>query len=465
MKAKWIEPAKTATLLLLVTISFVLTGYLWFSSPAYEEKSLNGYVPPYLFSDQYNKRDVFRLTAPHQIILHRGGKAAWLLPEDPSYDKLIRLVREADLVNDTEIKPTPNDWKNLFLQATGIELLFSEDVSISYLDAFFKESLWQKPFLNRMTDISRIWVFTDPASGQSRIWFISDARQKIVQLDFQPKDGNLNSELASIPASSSPELVPIPLGGKAPWDPAAASGPFARIAWLPVAPVPMEELQFEIGQIKIKDMIEWLFKNPEIEPINVSGENFYMYNDQLLRYHPKSEFMVYSDLSSKSEPGSFTMRDELLNLNNFVQRHRGWSGNFLLDRVNKTDDGYQYIFRLFYKGIPVYWKNAKTIGTANQPDQIELEAGQNGASEYSRSMLYLSGNPKHVPSNPLPEKDKLLQLLSSKGISTDKVERIFPGYEASYTRSTTRSTREAVLKPAWVIVVHNQPPILLSTSP
>jgi regulatory protein YycH of two-component signal transduction system YycFG len=464
MKAKWIEPAKTATLILLVTVSFVLTGYLWFSSPAYEEMGFNPSTPPHLFSDQYdqyNNRDIFLMTAPHRIILHRNGKGTWLLPEDPSYVKLIRLVREADLSNDTPINPTPDVWKNLFLQSTGIELLFSEDVSISNLDAFFKESLWQKPYLSGMTDISRIWVFTDPANGQSRIWFISDARQKIVQLDFQPKDGNLNNTLASISAGSSPELVPVPLGGKAPGDPAAASEPFARIAWLPAAPVQKEEFRFKIGQINISDMIQLLFRNPDIEPIKVGKEYYYMYNDQLLRYHPGDEFMVYNDVSGKMGPGS-SMRNVLTNINHFVQQHRGWSGNFLLDRVNKTDDGYQYMFRLFYKGIPVYWKNATTIqlDQPDQPDQIELKASENGVSEYSRSMRYLSGDPK--PSSvKLPGKDDLLKLLSSKGISTDKVERIFPGYEATYT---TRSAQEAILKPAWVIVVHNQPPILLSAS-
>jgi regulatory protein YycH of two-component signal transduction system YycFG len=76
MKGKWIEHVKTAILVTLVVISFVLTGSLWFSSAP--SNNFNpygaGFMPPYIFNEgNYNKKNVWQLAAPFQLFVHRSG--------------------------------------------------------------------------------------------------------------------------------------------------------------------------------------------------------------------------------------------------------------------------------------------------------------------------------------------------------------------------------------------------------
>lgn len=456
MKEKWIELIKSVVLVILVTLSFVLTGFLWYSSPSYEEKSAE-FVPPYVFNDErYNNKSIYQLVTPYQLILHHAGQTSWVLPENETYKELLESARDTSLSDVRPIQPTAEEWKKVYL-ATGMEFHFSRDPMISQLDTFFKETLYQQPHLKRLNKVSRVWFFSEPQTGQMMIWFISDQEKKVIQAKAEIK--NLAVQIAEASNESTLSLVPVPVNNQFPWDEENDRTPFTRLLYLPVNPLPINQVIYNTGNIKEEAMIQWLFRSGELDPIILDNrEHLYMFNDELLAYDKPGNYMVYTDTSSKAQMDLFTVTEEINQINNFVQFHRGWTGNYLLDDITQKDDSYLYQFRLFKQGYPIYWMD-KEEGI--YPDLIHLQTGSNGVSHYKRSMLYLSGDPAKISAKHLPGKEQLLQFLDKQKVDLATVERIYPGYQAK----VISKGKQVQLDPVWVVWIEKRETPLFITSP
>lgn len=452
MNEKWIEHIKSVTLVLLVILSFVLSGFLWYSAPTYKGKKPEYPLPPYPFDNgKYNQKSIYQLIAPSQMIVHHPTKTSWLLPENPTYDQLLATIRDAKFNHTQDIQPTPEEWQRVYQQSIGVEFLFTHDKSLSTLDPYFKESLRQQAVLNRLNHISRVYFFTDPQSQLLHVWFISDREQKIVQARVEHENLQLEELLMIASSESTIALSPIPVEGKAPWEPDQESTRFSKMIYLPEKSLPVNEAIYGAGMYKIEDMQQWLFRDPGLEPILLNNnESVYMYNDQWLTSYKKGNYMVYNDARSKSQLNAVPISDELIQINNFMQRHRGWSGNYLLDQITVDPEDYNlYTFRLFVQGYPTYWKS--TANTDIHLDQIHLRSGTNGVSKYSRSLYYLKGDPT-LTVRELPSKNELLLFLKENNIPLKTIERIFPGYQAHFIDKNN----QVKLEPVWVIYTDNQ---------
>ncbi|MBH8607712.1 YycH family regulatory protein [Thermoactinomyces sp. CICC 10521] len=445
MSEKWIEHAKTATLVTLVTISLVLTGFLWFSSPGYQTNPpFTKYDLTYIYSGtKYNDRAAHQLASPYQVIVHANNKISWLLPEGNTYARLTQLLQKASFDSFTTVAPTADMWKTLFTQAPGAELVFPRDISVQYADAFFDASLLQKYPLNGLDSISRIWFFYNPASKESFVWFISAQDQQIVQAKVDLGDKHLEDEIARSSMTKSPPLTAVFADGKAPWEQKNPSGhAFSRFFYLPTSSLPMNEWSFKLTLFDINEMKKWLIKDPSVEPfVTNKNEDLYMNNNEFLTYNKKGNFMSYSQTPDDTEPGTSNLYTDLAHINNFVQRHHGWTGNYLLDDVRSNDNN-QYSFRLLVKGYPVYWSANVPIN----PDQIQLQTNNNEVIKYYRS-VYILGSPDRQRTLSLPGKAELLQSLADKKISLSTVEQIYPGYQADGIAG-----KQAVLKPVWIVI-------------
>ncbi|MBA4494078.1 YycH family regulatory protein [Paenactinomyces guangxiensis] len=466
MKTKWFEHMKTAALVILVSISFVLTGLLWYSSPSYEEKKF-ARGPEYIFSEKFNKKAGHQLASPYQMIIHEPGKTTWTLPEDESYHNILKTVKETilDAGTVTSVSPKPEDWHKLFTRATGVELQFPRDVTVPELDAFFSsDALREYPQLPKK--ISRVWFFRDPGNGQDFIWFISDQKQQVIQVQPESQnDTGFTEAIAQADTQDQPALVPVPVNGKNPADPANSSQPFSRVLYLPAEPLQINQPVYALDNIDIENMKGWLFLDPDIEPIIYkNNEYLYTYDEQVLTYNKQGNFMIYkyNDTGNRDESETLTMTEELSQINDFVQRHRGWPGNYLLDKFDVEENNfpqYTYTFRLFKQGYPVYWGGKSGHVT---PDQIQLQSGgRNGASKYIRSMYYLSEDqPIESTVQHLPGKEQLLQILAQKKINLASIEHIFPGYHAQ--PQTIKGKKQVNLKPVWVVITQgSQTPTLI----
>lgn len=438
-----VEHIKTGLLVFLVLLSFIFSGYLWYSTPASETIRPDNDLPPYIFKNPaYSNRERHELIAPSQLVLHKNGAASILFAdESTSFKSVEHMMHQLNVPQVREIHPTNKDWQVLS-QATGIELLFLQDVSYELVEAFFEKSIPYQQSRQKVAPISRIWVFR--SGPKVKAWFISDKSQQIGEASLNLAGEQLEKYITIGNTTASQRVAPAALQGPLPWESNTAL--FSRIFYFPATPLRMKQLSFSVENINIDNMKQWLFRDPEIKPlIPNSDESFYMNNDQLLNHNTKFNYMTYSDSSSLQDDAVYSLPHQLDQVKTFMQRHQGWTGFYLLDEIQKEN---LYTFRLFKQGYPVFWLPTDTVHNIH-PDLIQLQAGNNEVSKYIRSMLYLAGKPIEGKTLSLPRKDSLMNTLSHRGIPLSFIARIFPGYVA--TEKTLGKKKQINLDPAWII--------------
>lgn len=456
MRRSQIEHIKTALLVVLVITSFVFSGYLWYSTPASEVLKPDNDVPPYIFkSPLYSNRARHELIAPFQIVIHQPNHTSMILPDESSdYKNMEKMAHQLEIDQFEEIRPTKQEWLTVS-RSVGIELLFLRDASYELIESFFGNAIPYQSNGRKITEISRIWIFHDTRTKNVRVWLLSEKTQKVAEGYSVMNDKQLEHSISTISLSHAKNVLPVTLEGSLPWDTNSTS--FSRVFYLPSSHFHMKSLSFQTENINIDNMKQWLFRDPEIKPlIPNADESFYMYNDQLLNFNNRFNYMTYNDSSNTQSGETRSLPNQLDQIKNFVQRHQGWTGFYLLEEVQK---GELYLFRLFKQGYPVYWKNTDAVHNIH-PDLIQLHTGDSGVSKYIRSMYYLSGKPTELETVSLPGKVEIIKALSRRGIPLNAVERVFPGYTAK--EQILNQKKQIQLNPVWVIYTTDGKKVFIS---
>jgi regulatory protein YycH of two-component signal transduction system YycFG len=200
--------------------------------------------------------------------------------------------------------------------------------------------------------------------------------------------------------------------------------------------------------ISIDSIKEWLFQGDEIEPIDLSkNESVFMDNNQILTFYKQQSYMVYVDNARTDGNSTEAVSTEIDMINSkFMSKHHGWTGNYILDEISKQDKSHLYTFRLINQSLPVYWEEDNK--KSPHPDTIQLQAGTsvNAISKYVRSLNYLAQSPKKQTPVKLLKKEEVLAELAKKHIPLTTIKRIYPIYQATYTKRG-----EAQLTPCWYV--------------
>lgn len=462
---KHLERMKSIVLTFLILLSFVLTGYLIFSTPSFEESSDRYLRPPYIGELKNNQQSVFQLAIPFQLIAHGQGKHALILPQDRRFDHLLDIIREAKLTNFTTIHPTHEQWKTVFQETAGVELNFLHDTSIGRLDSLFKRTVFRdQPLIKDQKQISRILFYIEPRTNKIWTWFISDQTQSVIQAHTDQIDANqLYSLINAATLTSKYALIPYPTNKKPPWEKENEKIPFSRMIYLPKEPFRVESLTYNLRQIDIEHMKQWLFTDPSVTPIQLNNnESLYMYNDphmyndQIITYNKQKNTMVYTNAPTASEKQTMLIREEIDEINQFIQRHRGWTNTYFLDQIETGDHANQYIFRLFVNGLPVYWKDSD-IG--NSPDTMQFQVVSGSINKYARSLYFLSNEMVKQSHIATSDQDQILSLMKQRGIHLNLVKRLYLSYQA-----IPQQGQKVLLTPCWVVETTNGKIHYLSTS-
>ncbi len=453
MKDKWLENVKTGVLVVLVLLSFVLTGSLWYMTPAYEEKQ-DLYRPLHYIGDlKYNQKQLYQLTSPPYLLMHQMGTHYWLKPGDQGYDESIEMLAKMEMSYYHELKTDANDWKYLFQQTNGIELSFLQDIQINTLATFLQMEEEDQESLKNLKVISRVWLFPDPQMKQVNVWFIDDSAARIIQATTNIPIFQFEQKFSQDPIPSTQKLEPIAINGKAPWDPANNNTPFSRILYLPTQSMPIQKFIYQPSNIAIDDMKQFLFSVDNITPTELNnGELVYAYDRRTLTYNKKDDYVVYIGPMPELADSEKNLKPSLEHLNKFLSDHRGWTGDYLLDDVYLNGNVYRYTFRLIKQGYPVFWK-----GPSEQPkqylDTIQFQT-EKAEKKYQRYMYFLPEEPANVTEEELLDRKGVLDYLSKAKISLEKIERIYPGYQANWI-TNSKKEKQIILEPVWVVKTLN----------
>lgn len=455
----WIEPCKTVCLILLVMLSFVLTGYLWYSAPSYEENREEDYIqPPAIGNEKDNNKTLPQLTSPLSMIAHRAGQHLLLSVDDRLYTQLSNHVQQMVLSQFQLFQPTPEEWNLAYLQSQSLELQFLQNRTVGQLDAFFQKTILRDQSLLNQRTISRILLFAEPKSNRVWIWFVDDQHQQVVRaLAENLSVSTFNQLLASVTPSTHIRLTPLPANEKPPWDKANKDLPFSRMLYLPAQEVQLPAFEYKLQMIDLHTMRLWLFKDPYVSPIQLNNdEQLFMYNgpdqsmDQILTYHKKYNSMTYTSSPLPSEEPKALTREEINQINQFIERHRGWTGNYLLDQLHTENNTTEYLFRRFLFGYPLYLKG-------EQPgvhlSTIQFQVTDNSVSKYARSLFHLQGKPQSQHKQTLPSAEVLLSELKKRGILLMQIQRIYPAYLGSLQKNGNNQL--AHLTPVWAVQTLN----------
>ncbi|MFC4077264.1 YycH family regulatory protein [Salinithrix halophila] len=433
-----IESIKSVLLTVLILTSFVQSGILLYSSPSYEERLDSTFTDPQkIGSQEFEKQGIHQLAAPGQILLHEDGehRQVSIGPENKDYRRLLEKLHLTRFKELQEVTPSAKDWDELLNEKRGVELRFNRNLPPDTMQAFFSSDLEK---LN-LDSISRVWFYDDPKSKQLFVRFISDETGETVQgkASLNAFDdwmglakGQDAARLAAILPAKAKE------GKKAP-DP----------LYLPEAPLPVKGYTYPLKEIRIDDLKQVLFQDPDLAKQILELDNSKIYTDsnRTLQHNTKADTIVYNRPDPATAKTS-TLAEQLDLINTFMNRHGGWTGNFLLDEVQEDPDQKTPFlrFRLYTRNLPIYWEG----GEKTSPATIRLAAVNKGVTSYERSLWYLAPQPvkERTVEKELPGKDDFLKELNRRGLSPEKdVQTVYPGYRA------VPGKKVVTLLPVWVI--------------
>lgn len=440
-----IEHMKSLALVFLVTASIIQTLLLWYSSPSYQDNRITAFEDiPQIGHKDFKKHEIHELAAPPEILVHSKGKHQRILPSE-AHQTLVEKLHHAQLENLNEITPSSARWERLINKESGLEFRFHHELPTGVIKGFFKG---KETIPEEIENINRIWVFGEGDQNRVTIWLISDRTQTVTQATALIQD--YKSLLNSAKQAGSMALLPFYKGEKPGLKKEdITEETIPRITYLPKKRLKVPHLTYKLEQIKVEHMKMILFRNPNyVKKTELSDQSFiYTELESLrnLRYDEKKKNMIYKNTGTESET-SLPHVKELNTINAFMDRHNGWTGNYLLQSVeqDKNNNLNNYRFQLYVEGMPVF-------GPDNLPgfDTIRLVASQR-VTEYERSLFFSPSRSEIKKPDYLPSAEEVFDSLKKQNLNLSDIQQIYPGYQAATEK------KQLKLKPVWVVIFDNE---------
>lgn len=433
-----LERAKSLVLVLLVGLSFFLTFQLWGNNPSFDPLTPANYEQPKNIGDAKEWKDLIK---PQKILFHDAENHHTMATSKMApYGFLWDAMQMWQFTNLREAKLETADWEKI-LASNGVEFIFPER-----LPSILLAKLLQVPdnLTDRISFIDRIWVYREEDRPDFTALFISGQERKVYASKLIDVSQDHYFDLPNLIALGSqlPEQAPV-----------LAMDNYFQIYYLPLERGSMMQWTYEAEAIDVQEMVDALFLDTSaIKEISErSGTRIFTDGTKSLQYNENTHDMrFYVPFYERSERED--QEEELLQTLDFMNNHRGWTGEYLFDHWQDELDHRQFRFREFMEGYPLYGETASgMIG------EIWLRYQSNQVSEYRRSLIRIKGAKRFYQISILSGQE-VLDYLKGKGIYLQNIKNIELGYQAIYDESS------AVIKliPAYIVHLHaTRDPIII----
>lgn len=406
------ERLKTAVLAVLVALSVALSGLLWNAPPPSLPIERETYAS---FASIGEARELFDVVTPVEVVFHHGdGTHTVAYPGTPVHGVIAARLREWSFQPLAREHYTRSVWEAYARRGRGIELVFGGEIPVALLEQIVADT---GELARILPTVRRIAVYRD-GEGVPRAYLVSEALGKAVadwptlttqQLDTYLKMGRILLRVEAVPIASVPGRDEL-----------------ARVLYVPAGPQRVRQIRYEYRAIPDFAFVQSLFVNPKLIRSGREADGRMVYTDghRTVQTAGKNHLLAYYD--GTVNPTAIRPSDGLSMAVQFVNRHGGWTGSFVLVRLTRGEDGRQQVrFREYLNGYPLVGPEGRDVG------RMELEVWGSGVRTYTRSTVRLERYVGHETLT-LPDAADVLRQLGAWNIPVRDIERLSLAYLCRY---------------------------------
>lgn len=416
MGLKYIEPIKTAVLILLILLSITLTFSIWTFRPNYQPIE----QAPAVEVSIAEKLKLSDVILPYKLISSSGDRMTGTTDRE-NIKTMVDFMSTWSFRNLQEADPevTIDEVDSIVNHPESMTLFFRSPIPFGVADNLFRFS---EPVTNEAS-FSRIVIETD--SDRGLVHFIGREGGR----RFTAQASEIDEE----------RLKSLTAGAEAFEPYAAVERDEALNLYVPAESKPVSNLAFvqqEVSPARFKDA---LFPDPSLVQRERSGEHSESYYDIERQMNVDTQLRTLSFTDTKAESQGVSIPSELLlDSLDYVNGHSGWTNDFVLSSMDPIRKLIKY--RLIVDGYPVFSDNPTTS------TDITQVWGDGRIVRYTRPYYQLVDLvPEETEKILLSGTDVVEELRAEDSVDFAEVGEIARGYDLRRDDENNLYT----LEPAW----------------
>lgn len=444
---RWLEPAKTVILCLLVVASFCLTAAIWINQPNFQM------IEPakYTESKPVFEKQLEKIITPSAVVFHYGqDRHTKAVATDGQFSMIMREMPRWIFLDFSPYTMTQDKWQEIAREKLGLEVRFRSNIPLA---AVGRLVTFREDYNIPLKGIDRIWLYHEPEEDLVYALFLSGEEEKVVRsrTSISPKDLR-DSYLAN--GNQMPEQIMKVVIPKryAYASPAEKGQTYWHMYYLPKHQIRMHQFSYSYEPVSVERVIEAYFLDPSLVRQIMERDKTVIYTDGSRSIQVRSEQMAitFTDPAYQQRAVQLSDTEKLQAAVSFVNKHLGWLDDYYFERFRKSyNDKDVMTFRQYVGAYPLVSKGDKPVDTI----EITSEAGQ--VVTMNRSLLDLDSYVAHkdwkVMSGP-----ELYNLIRERNLAnTDEITNAYLAYQTLVAEDTID------LIPTWVVEVSNQPTLYI----
>lgn len=406
------ETVKTFILVVLVGISFLLSFIIWSYRPNYEDYYDASYVNEVdVGGIELTKND---LIIPTEVIFRDDQKATGFI--NPNDQLLFYKNIASWMLYDyrvTNSNGRPDDKKNY------VELIFPSAIPAELLMSLFT---FHDEFEPPNWSFDRVFLVVDEGQDELELLIPSVDQRKEITAKIEKSD--VYNELLSYMDNEEKLEEYISFGKN------------DHPIYLPKERVKSSSKTLIGSKIEPSSFINALFSNPSLVKPNTK-EAYFTDGQRGMRIEHDGRKLEYINpiQSSYNMLDSMELLDKSINN---INEHKGWTNEFLFEKINKPKNNIQ--FRLYYEGYPIFDNHSLST--------IEQEWREQDLYLYSRPLIIL-GNLLNSRDVELPSGQEVSNyLVNDEQMEIENIQDIQVGYSLTFLDEA----HSLMLEPNWFIL-------------
>ncbi|MFD2615294.1 YycH family regulatory protein [Paenibacillus gansuensis] len=414
------EKAKSVLLAVLVLLSLLQSYFLAYNFPNFSitNQPESGYIRTDL---QGTEETAENLLQPDEMILHFGlDKHTVLYPETEFYNLIFQRLKGRTFDGFQRLSILTVDWSEIRKTFKGVEIRFNKGIPMNLLARMMQI---QGDTALESDTINRIWIYMKENKEEVRTLFVNDTGSAIYE-----------STKADLTVKDVEEFVGF---GEFKTPYATEYGEY----YLPSEPLKIVKYRIPYDQFTSDQMQRSLFPDPGITRNLPEKDGSVIYTDSKrgLRVINKSKWITYTDPIAPVDSSNNVLENLYASVQ-FVNRHGGWNGKYILHETggSEADGNNRFMFQQYYGPYPIISDEGASFG------YMRLTAQKGVVSAYERSLINLDKPVTEKTQLELPGGKELQDRLLNRKLPSP-VRDLYPAYVPTITEKYVE------LRPVWAV--------------